>query len=254
MSLPKPTEDNIRLSNNDLNKTDEMENLTIEISKKIDNKGDEISRFYKFFNSFEQWIKLNNQSIKNVDNFKNLILERLKILSEHIQKTVTFLENLKILTKSQEKIDSQKIMSKNDVSNDFNQESIFAKNLKYPHKIIHLAKDISNKLQKAKGEIATDLTIEKKTEELINNILLMLSKISQKLNDFNSFVSVTQDFSSIDAKIDELVMGIQVEKGAFEKLSKFEKIHLNLLLELKSEEEKTLKEENEFKQQEDKLK
>ena len=82
----------------------------------------------------------------------------------------------------------------------------------------------------------------------------MLSKISQKLNDFNSFVSVTQDFSSIDAKIDELVMGIQVEKGAFEKLSKFEKIHLNLLLELKSEEEKTLKEENEFKQQEDKLK
>jgi hypothetical protein len=254
MSLPKPTEYNIELSNNDLKGTDEMEVLTQEISKKIQNKEDEISRFYKFFNSFEQWVKLNNQSIQNIDHFKNLIFERLKTLSEHIQTTTEFLENLKILTKSEEKIDSQKIMSKNDVSNDFNQESIFAKNLKYPHKIIHLAKDISNKLQKAKGEIATDLTIEKKTEELINNILLMLSKISQKLNDFNSFVSVTQDFSSIDAKIDELVMGIQVEKGAFEKLSKFEKIHLNLLLELKSEEEKTLKEENEFKQQEDKLK
>jgi hypothetical protein len=254
MSLPKPTEDNIRLSNNDLNKTDEMENLTIEISKKIDNKGDEISRFYKFFNSFEQWIKLNNQSIKNVDNFKNLILERLKILSEHIQKTVTFLENLKILTKSQEKIDSQKIMNKTSVSNDFEQESIFAKNLKYPHKVIHLAKDISNKIQKSKDEIITDLNIEKKTEELIDNILLMLGKITKKLNDFNNFVLISQDFSNIDVKIDELVMGIQVENAAFEKLSKFEKIHLNLLLELSNEEKKTLDKENEFKHEEDELK
>ena len=70
MSLPKPTEYNIELSNNDLKGTDEMEVLTQEISKKIQNKEDEISRFYKFFNSFEQWVKLNNQSIQNIDHFQ----------------------------------------------------------------------------------------------------------------------------------------------------------------------------------------
>jgi hypothetical protein len=254
MGLPKTAERNIELTGEDFKDTGDMEALTEEIGKRIENQEDEISRFYKFFEGFKQWVRLNKLSIKSTDNFKELVIEKLGILEKHIEKTRSLLENILALTEGEERLDSRKMSIKLDVGSDFDQEVVFARQLRFPGEIIEIAKEVSAGLKKTRDKAGKDLEVVKKTGELIQNILGMLQNITDSLEDFEKHIRTAPDLSELEHNLQLLSAGIQSEKNAFERLGKFEQIHLNILLSLSQEEKRALSEETAFADSENKIK
>ncbi len=254
MGIPKPAERNLELSGEDFKDTGDMQALTEEIGKRIENQEDEISRFYKFFEGFKQWVRLNKLSTRSTENFRALVIEKLDILKKHIDKTEALLQNIMSLTDGEQKLDTRKITIKLDVGSDFEQEVVFARKLRFPGEIIEIAKEVSAGLKKSREKAGKDLEIVKKTGELIRNILRMLHNIGESLEMFEKHVRTAPDLSELEHNLQLLSAGIQSEKNAFEKLGKFEKIHLNLLLSLSQDEKNAIKEETEFADDENRIK
>jgi len=250
MGLPKPAKDNIQLSDEDLKKTQDMEKLTTDIEKLIEKQENEVTNFYKHFSSFELWVK---QNLGDVQKFRTMMIDKLQYLKQHVGKTLSILQNILYMTKSEEKLDSKKIMIKDEIAKDFSAEEDFAKELNYPREVIKLTEHITRDLDKELEEARTDLKVENKTEELLKNMVKMMEQIAKRLDDFETF-ALGKDLSLAEKSIHMLVEDIQREKAAFDRLSNFEKLHLHLLLDLYEEEKDTLAKESMYADHEEKYK
>jgi len=243
MGLPKPAEKNLEISDDDLQKTLDMEKLTESIERSIAQESTEVNKFYKYFESFQVWLK---ENAENSEKFRDLTIEKLNFLRQHVTKTIDLVENIKLMTRSEEKLASKKIMTKVDVAQDFTQEGTFAKELDYSKKITELAKEIANRMAQEKEKASSDLNVERKTEDLLDNMLSMLRGISAKLDEYEKHIENSSDLTDLQDIFGNLVTYIQDEKKAFDKLSEFEMVHLHLLSELYLEEESTVSKESDF--------
>lgn len=249
MNFPKPTEENIELTNEDLKETEDMKRLTFSIENLIKEQENEVTNFYRHFQSFETWL---TQNSSETEKLKELIIEKTKKLREHAENTIEVLNKIKQLILDEEKIESKKIMIKLDISKDFDQEQMFAKKLRYPHGVVKLAQEITQEIEHEKEEANQDLKIEHKTEELVDNMLLMMSKIKKRLEEFEQHM-YGNDLSQVNNWIHAMTEDIMREHAAFQKLSQFEKLHLHLLMSLYGEEQSTLKRESEFSEEQKKF-
>jgi hypothetical protein len=194
MSLPKPTEENIALSQEDMKYTQDLRNLTLSIDKELKAHEDEISRFLAHFEAFRHWMMHNTDSAKD---FKRVILEKIDMLKDHTDKSVMILGNIKEMTVSEQKIDSKKLMISIEVAGEFEAQERFMKELHYPHGVAGLAKDVAKLFSTTRDEIREDLNLESKTEELISRVVEMMKNIRVWLISLQRLVEGATDFSAI---------------------------------------------------------
>lgn len=243
MALPKPTEENITLSQDELKYTDELKNLTISINKEIADQQDEVTKFLRHFEAFMFWI---NQNQGNIMNFRTLILEKIKLLEEHAQKNQKILHNIKLMTESEERLDSKKLMITIEVGSEFEQQRTFVKELNFPYGVVALAKDVSTILSDTKDEIQKDLEIEIKTEALCDKMIEMMNNIIVWLQTFRKYVDESPDLSAVEQEVEKALRGIKTELLLYQRLGEIEAMHLHLLLDIYEKEQMALSKEHEF--------
>jgi len=240
MGLPKPAEDNVNLTQKDLEQTKDMQKLTQDITAIIQEQENEVVRFYKHFEAFEAWMQHN---LPDVEKLKGMMLDKLQFLRMHVEKTIRILQNVSAMTQNQERLGSRKIMTLLEIANDFSTEIGFAEQLKYPKDLIKLAQGIVKSLKKTEESANEDLKLEKRTEELLLTIIDMLRHIQQRLSDFEGW-ALSHEMTNVKEHFHSLVDYISKEKAAMDKLSELEKIHLHLLMQLFDEEKDAVAQES----------
>jgi tRNA U34 5-carboxymethylaminomethyl modifying GTPase MnmE/TrmE len=242
-SLPRATEENIAISEEDLKDTKSLQEISQKVKARIEESENDISKFYGYFEELRQWLLQNAQMVQTS---RDLFMDRVEILQTHLRKTREVLSDISSMTEESEKLEAKKLEAKEGLKGDFQKESLLAKSLKFPSGLIKLAKAISMEIEAEEGRARIDLEVEKKTLELLKNMSSMLDNIQLRLDDFERYISDSTDLSMLIQKFEALVQDIAREKSAFDKLSSFEQVHLNMLLELYDQEDRTTKEEQEF--------
>jgi len=249
MQFPKPTEQNINMSREDLEETSDMEKLTKSISDLIADKENEIESLYSEFSQIANWISSQN----DLGNAQGQLTTKLAELEGRLQSIIEVLKNVLLMTKHEEKKDCRKVMIKNDIAKDFDMTENFAKQLNYPSDVVHLAKEICQIAERSKDEADEDLQVEKETEKLIVDAINMLQRIETQIAAFSRYV-MQGDFNDLQDKLQQIINEMAQEEETFKKLSNVEKTHLNLLLKLYHDEETELKKEFEFADDEKRIK
>lgn len=248
MKFPKPTEQNIELSKEDLEQTGEMKRLTKNISTLIQNKENEIASIYNEFSHFAAWVS----SQQDMNNAQGQIMLKLDELQSRLKNMRELLQNIFLMTKHEEKKECRKVMIKVDIESDFEITKGFARQLDYPRGVVHLAKEIADIARKTKTEANEDLEIEEKTEALLQKMVDMVSRVEVHIAKFSAYIA-SGDFSNIQDQLQGLINEINREEEAFKKLSEFETIHLNLLLKLYEDEREEINKERDFGDDEKKI-
>jgi tRNA U34 5-carboxymethylaminomethyl modifying GTPase MnmE/TrmE len=247
-NLPRATEENIAISEEDLKDTKSLEDLSQKVKSRIDEEENDITKFYSYFGELKDWLSKNEQMVQTS---RDLFMDRVEVLQTHLRKTREAIADITRLTEESEKLQAKKLETKEMLKDDFMKESLLAKSLKFPHGLIKLARAISKEIGTEEAKAKIDLEVEKKTLELLKNISTMLDNIQLRLDDFERYLSDSPDLAALMQKFDSLVQDISREKLAFDKLSSFEQVHLNMLLELYALEDKKRKEEAEFEKGEE---
>jgi len=251
MGLPKPTDENIEISKEDLKDTDHIKDVTLNIDSLLEKQENEITNFVRHFQGVETWV---TQNIDSQENFRGLLLDKIGLLQDHAQRSLDLLARVKEMTQDVEKVECQKIMLKSDLGSDFLVEKDNVKELRYPHGVVSLAKDITLHLEQTKAKTSEDLKAVKKSEELLDNVTIIMKKIQDQLTKIRDYVLTNPNLGTVQQDLFGLIKGIKAELVGYQRLSEFEKLHLHLLLELYSEESQTLSEEEVFSEDQKKYK
>jgi hypothetical protein len=250
MALPKSTEDNISLSQEDLRYTDDMKKLTVTINSQLKNQENEVSRFLSHFQAFRFWVEQNKDRISNL---RELILEKIDLLEEHAAKSQTILESIRLMTQDEEKLVSKKLMISIEVGEDFASEERFVQRLDFPRGVAELAKDVARIFRQEKDEMQEDLKIESKTEDLLSKTIQMMQNIRSYLSTFRTYARESADLSAIKPELDKMVSGVEKELMLLRKLSELEGMHLHILLEIYDQEMDAIGKETQFRQNEERI-
>jgi hypothetical protein len=250
MALPKSTEDNISLSQEDLRYTDDMKKLTVTINSTLKSQENEVSRFLAHFQAFRTWI---DQNKDRIGSLREVILEKIDLLEEHATKDETMLNNILLMTKDEEKLVSKKLMISLEMSEDFTTQERFVHQLSFPHGVEELARDVAHIFQQTKGEIQEDLRIESKTEDLLAKTVQMMQNILVYLKTFRTYVRDSKELSALNPELDKMVSGIERELLLIRKLSELESMHLHLLLQIYDQEMDAIGKETKFREHEQRL-
>lgn len=243
MALPKPVDENIEVTKQDMGFTGEMQRLTSTISQLVERQENEVTRFVKHFESLQVWIQ---QNYASRDNLRNLLLEKIDLLDQHCVRSLALIADIKALTDQIEKMECRKIMIKAEVGSDFTQETDFARELRYPHGVVTLAKEIVKLTENTRTRLEEDLQAVKKSEELLDRVSSILSKAQERISEVRDYVIASKDLAAVQDQFMGFVKAIELELEGLKRLSRFEKLHVHLLLELYDTESRVLSDEDKF--------
>jgi hypothetical protein len=247
--VPRSAEEDLKLEELDMAYTASLRYITLRIDTLVKNEENALTDFCSEFVSISRWVM--EQTGFLAPDIKSKILAECSRLKENADNNLRLLNNIRHLTKDEEKADSKKLMIKVDIVQDFSEQKRLIKILNFPRDILELTGEIIHLVESGKKTVLEDMEIERKTMEIISEFKDNTLLISQNLGLIVSAIEEKKDLQLIKDGLSSLIRKIDEEVYRFRQLDCIERVHLQLLLSLFSGESKSIQKERLFSQREE---
>jgi hypothetical protein len=240
-------EDSIGLANKEKSYTEGMRKYTYFIENLIENEENNLTRLLDEFKHIYAWVK--KETAKSKTNqlkdaaIKQQILEKCTQLRTDAEKNLRLLDAISKSTENERLTDDTKAQIKIRMRRTYENQKDLDKIVHYPRDIASLIKDVISNIQKGENLAEKDMDVENKTKELVKNFIELIKSVHEELDKIIESITKGSDISSILDEMEDIKKKVDQEVRTFSSLDKLERLHLQVLLEIFKDEEKTLEEE-----------
>ncbi len=240
-------EDSIDIENRERSYTEGMRKYTYFIENLIENEENNLTGLLESFKNTYAWVrkqtaKVDGTKLKDAA-IKQQILEKCTQLRTDAEKNLALLESISKSTDNERLTDDKKAQIKIRMRKTYENQKDLDKIVHYPKDIASLIKEVISNIQKGENLAQKDMDIENKTKELTKRFIELIKRVHQELDNIIESITKGSDITSVLDEMEKIRKDIDQEIKNFRNLDKLERLHLQVLLEIFRDEEKTLEEE-----------
>jgi hypothetical protein len=239
-------ESDIRLQEKDKDYTEQIRNVTLQIADLLENEENTLTGFLNEFTEILNHI-ITQPGYMDV-NVRNSIRQECMRLAADAEDNLKLLERIIAWTDSKKRAELSKLSIKVEIQQDVDQEKRLVRVLHNNDDLISLVDDIHELLRTTEREVNQDISASDQTarqakafHDRITGVRASLLQIIEQLDGCTDIEIIRKDMQVV---IDE----IRRELSLFQSLDRLERMHLQLLIHLCGEEEKSIEKEKRLSQ------